>query len=310
MILCCGEALIDMIPVTSTDGGAAFSPLPGGAIFNTSIALGRLEVPVGLLSGVSTDLFGAQLVDGLHGSGVASDLLIRSDRPTTMAFVRLTDGHADYTFYDENSAGRMIDPADLPEIPSSVSTLYFGGISLCAEPAADSYAALCLREASSRAMMIDPNIRPSFITDETGYRDRLSRMISVSDIVKVSDEDLDWIIPNGEDEAAKVRALHHMGAKLVIVTKGGEGASAYAQNMSEINVSVPKVTVVDTVGAGDTFNAGFLAKLHHLDCLSKSGIADLSASQIEAALSFAAQVAAVTVSRAGANPPTLAELIV
>jgi fructokinase len=297
-----------MIPVAGPNGEPAFSPLSGGAIFNTSIALGRLEVPVGLLSGISNDLLGEQLVDELVGSHVSPDLLIRSNRPTTLAFVKLTNGHAEYTFYDENSAGRLIEISDLPEISETISTLYFGGISLCAEPAASTYEALFLREATKRVTMIDPNIRTSFIADEAGYRKRLNRMISVADIVKVSDEDLDWIIADGDDIEAKVETLHQLGAKVVIVTKGGDGPFAYVAGAKVVHVGVPKVTVVDTVGAGDTFNAGFLAALANAECLSKSAIGDINSEELKLALEFAVRVAAVTVSRAGANPPTLKEL--
>jgi fructokinase len=308
MILCCGEALIDMIPVVGPDGQAAFAPLSGGAIFNTSIALGRLDIPVGLLSGISNDLLGMQLADELCTSKVSSSLLIRSDRPTTLAFVKLTNGHAEYTFYDENSAGRLIKASDLPDLPKTVSTVYFGGISLCAEPAASTYETLFLREAATRVTMIDPNIRPSFITDEVAYRARLGRMISAADIVKVSDEDLDWIVPSDAALEAKVETLHQMGAKIVIVTKGSDGASAYVYGEEAVHVSVPKVNVVDTVGAGDTFNAGFLAKLSQMNCLSKTSIKSLSTDQICESLEYAVQVAAITVSRKGANPPFLAEL--
>jgi fructokinase len=309
MILCCGEALIDMIPVQGDDGKPAFSPLSGGAIFNTSIALGRLEIPVGMLSGVSNDLFGTALVDDLHASGVATDLLIRSDRMTTLAFVKLTNGHAEYTFYDENSAGSTFGVSDIPEIPADVSTIYAGGISLCAEPAATSYETLYLREASSRVTMLDPNIRLSFISDETAYRARLDKMIAVSDVVKVSDEDLDWIVPTDANLDAKVNTLHEMGAHMVILTKGADGASAHVAGQASVHVSVPKVDVIDTVGAGDTFNAGFLAKLGQLDCLSKDSVKNLTADQCTAALEYAVQVAAINVSRKGANPPRLAEMV-
>ena len=127
MILSCGEALIDMLPRQSTEGEAAFAPYAGGAVFNTAIALGRLGVPSGFLSGVSTDLFGEVLTDTLAASKVDTSLLIRSGRPTTLAFVKLVAGQASYAFYDENTAGRMIAPADLPAIPASVSAMFFGG---------------------------------------------------------------------------------------------------------------------------------------------------------------------------------------
>lgn len=308
MILCCGEALIDMVPVMGVEGHDAFAPLSGGAIFNTAIALGRLEVPVQLLSGVSNDLFGTQLASELQSSNVGTDLLVRSKRPTTLAFVKLTNGQAQYTFYDENSAGRMMVSEDLPEIGKNVSALYFGGISLCAEPAASAYEGLAIEASESAVLMIDPNIRTSFIENETAYRARLDRMLAAADIVKVSDEDLDWIIPADESFEKKVEQLHENGAGIVIITKGSDGASAYVRGQPVVDVGVPKVKVIDTVGAGDTFNAGFLARLHTLGCLNKDAFDKINGVEIKEALSYAARVAGVTVSRAGANPPTLAEL--
>jgi fructokinase len=308
MILCCGEALIDMVPVVGANGESTYAPLSGGAIFNTSIALGRLEIPAKILSGVSNDLFGEQLVDELHTSNVGTDLLIRSKRPTTLAFVKLTDGHAQYTFYDENSAGRMIDTSELPAVGSDVDALYFGGISLCADPAATTYENLAIREGGQKVVMIDPNIRISFIEDEGAYRDRLDRMMAVADIVKTSDEDLDWIIPGLMPLEAKVEALYDKGAKIVILTKGSQGAEAHVQGQDVVFVSAPKVTVADTVGAGDTFNAGFLAQLHNLGLLNKSALGDIDGESLAQALGYAAKVAAITVSRSGANPPYLSEL--
>ncbi len=190
MILCCGEALIDMIPTPTKSGTSGFVPHSGGAVFNTAIALGRLGVKAGMLTGLSSDMFGQQLIDGLQESGVDASHVIMSDRPTTLAFVRLQDGHATYNFYDENSAGRVATPDDLPGLSPDVSALYFGGISLACEPGANAYAALLAQEGAGRAVMIDPNIRPKFIEDADQYRNRLNRMIALSDIVKVSDEDL------------------------------------------------------------------------------------------------------------------------
>ena len=119
MILCAGEALIDMLPRTLPDGSAVFAPVAGGAVFNTSVALGRLGADVGLVTGLSRDLFGEVLMNALAASDVDSELAVLSDRPTTLAFVTLTDGHARYAFYDENTAGRMLEPEDMPSIALS-----------------------------------------------------------------------------------------------------------------------------------------------------------------------------------------------
>ena len=122
MILCSGEALIDMLPRETVDGENCFSPHAGGAVFNTAIALARLGAPTGFFSGISTDLFGTILEDRLTAAGVDSSFAARSDKPTTLAFVTLTGGHAKYAFYDENTAGRMLDTSDLPNLPKRTPT--------------------------------------------------------------------------------------------------------------------------------------------------------------------------------------------
>lgn len=307
MILSCGEALIDMLPRTSTEDEAAFAPHAGGAVFNTAIALGRLGAPAGFLCGISTDLFGQVLIDTLAASKVDAGLAIRSDRPTTLAFVTLVNGQASYVFYDENTAGRMITAADLPALPDSVTTLFFGGISLMVEPGGAAYQALMEREAASgRVMMIDPNIRPSFITDAPAYRARIARMIALSDIVKISDEDLQWL--EGAGDLARLAAgLLAAGPKLVFVTEGAKGAHAFTAR-DAVFLPARKVEVADTVGAGDTFNAGVLAALHRAGLLTRPGLAGIGAGALRAALDLGIRAAAVTVSRSGANPPWAHEL--
>lgn len=308
MILCCGEALIDMIPTPTDSGRDGFVPHSGGAVFNTSIALGRLGVQTGMLTGLSTDMFGRQLADALKASHVDTSHVITSDRPTTLAFVRLQDGHATYCFFDENTAGRMLSQNDLPGLSPEVSTLYFGGISLACEPGANTYAALLEREGKNRAVMIDPNIRPRFVQDIDVYRDRLDRMMAKADIVKVSDEDLNWILPAPLSLTEKVEVLLEKGPSVVILTRGGEGATGYLSDGTEVSVPAQRVDIVDTVGAGDTFNAGVLAKLYELGELQKSKLKILSADALREALAHGARVAAVTVSRAGANPPWADEM--
>ncbi|MBN2907186.1 MAG: carbohydrate kinase [Rhodobacteraceae bacterium] len=308
MILCCGDALIDMIPTATRAGPDGFVPHNGGAVYNTAIALGRLGVQTGMLTGLSRDMFGQHLLDGLKASHVDVSHVILSDRPTTLAFVRLLDGHASYDFYDENSAGRMLTPEAMPTLSRGVTALFFGGISLACEPGADAYAALLTRSAGGRAVMLDPNIRPGFIRDIDRYRQRLDRMIALSDIVKVSDEDLHWITPGALSLRKKVDRLLAKGPSLVILTRGGEGATGVLASGGEVQVSARKAVIADTVGAGDTFNAGVLAKLSDLGQLHKAGLAALSPETLRETLAHGARVAAITVSRAGANPPWASEL--
>jgi len=306
MILCCGEALIDMLPRVSQEGELAFAPYAGGAVFNTSIALGRLEAKPGFFCGLSTDLFGELLETKLTEAGVTSDLAFRSARPTTLAFVRLTDGHASYTFYDENSALRVMTEADLPTLPADISALFFGGISLVGEPCGTAYEALLSREAASRVTMIDPNIRPSFITDRDGYIARIKSMMAMSDVVKLSDEDMHWLEGEGDLDTL-ASDLIARGTKVVLITQGSEGAIGYTAQ-HRIVVPANKVEVVDTVGAGDTFNAGFLAGLQHAGALDKATLAALPEDTLRDALTLGIRTAAITVSRAGANPPWAHEL--
>lgn len=307
MILSCGEALIDMLPRTSTTGEACFAPYAGGAVFNTAIALGRLGAPSAFFSGVSTDMLGEILADTLTASKVDTQYLARSSRPTTVAFVKLVDGQATYAFYDEATAGRMLSTDQLPTLPADTQALFFGGISLVNDPAASTYEALQAREAATRITMIDPNIRPGFIAgQEATYRARIERMIGRADIVKLSDEDLHWLEGPG-DVSALARKVLAMGPKLVFITEGAEGARAVTANQNRF-FAATKVTVADTVGAGDTFNAGALAALHAAGALTKSGIAALSDATLDAALSLGTRAAAITVSRPGANPPWSHEL--
>lgn len=295
-----------MLPRVTAEGELAFSPYAGGAVFNTAIALGRLGASVGLFSGVSRDMFGVLLGDALRASNVGTDLLSLSDRPTTLAFVSFVNGEARYAFYDENTAGRMLAPTDLPVLTDEVKALFFGGISLAVEPCATAYEALALREAGKRLVMIDPNVRPGFIRDETAYRARLHRLFAVADIVKVSDVDLDWISGPGETEA-RARALLDLGPKIVFVTLGAAGAMVVTA-ADTVMARASRVEVVDSVGAGDTFNAGVLAMLARSGCLSKAAVATADAALIESCARLGAGAAAVTVARAGANPPWPHEL--
>lgn len=301
MILCCGEALIDMLPRRSTADEPAFAPYAGGAVFNSAIALGRLGAPVEFFSGLSTDLFGQQLVRVLAESKAGTRYAHFSPRPTTLAFVDLKEGHATYVFYDEGTAGRMLSPENLPALADDVDAVLFGAISLIPEPCGSTYEALMAREHTKRVMMLDPNIRPGFIPDRAKHAERIRRMMAMADIVKLSDEDLAWFGEEGSSEEI-VRRWLDGGPKLILITQGARGATAYSRE-HVVSIQTQKVTVMDTVGAGDTFNAGVLASLHEQGLLTKAGIAALSEDAIRQALALGTKAAAVTVSRAGANPP-------
>lgn len=305
MIICCGEALIDMLPRTTTGGEDAFSPYAGGSVFNTALALGRLGLKTGFFTGLSSDMFGDILRRTLTESGVDHSYCATLDLHTTLAFVRLVGGQASYAFFDENTAGRMITEAHLPELGDEVEALHFGAISLIPDPCGATYESLMRREHGSRVISLDPNIRPGFITDPAKHRARIDRMIAMSDILKMSDEDLEWFGMTDMESAARVWL--EKGPSLVVFTRGARGAVGFTRK-HRVNVESEKVNVADTVGAGDTFNAGILASFKRDGVLNKDAIGSLSVLAIGNALALGAKAAAVTVSRPGANPPWADEI--
>ena len=306
MIVSCGEALIDFIPHRHADGSLAFRPHPGGSPFNVAIALGRLSVEAGFFGGLSTDFFGTMLRDALDDCAVDSEFAVISRRPSTLAFVDLDEGEARYAFFDEGSAGRMLTEADLPAFPREVTALHFGSISLAEEPCGSTLEELMHREQRDRVISLDPNVRPPLIRNRDGYVARIERMAAMSDIVKLSDDDLAWLAPGVAFETVARRWFAH-ATRLAVLTKGAAGATALARNAS---VEVPGVAIetVDTVGAGDTLTAALLARLAQRQRLGKAALADLTADELTDALGFAVKAAAITASRAGADPPWLSEL--
>lgn len=302
MILCAGESLIDMVPE-----GASYRPLPGGAVYNTAIALGRMGADAGYLWPISRDGFGEMLLRPLAEANVDTGLCPRSDRLTTLAFVTLTGGEARYAFYDEGSAGRMLSPDDLPEIPQSVTALFVGGISLVPDPCGAAIEALVARVRHRIPVMLDPNIRPFFIADEVAYRARLDRLLAMADLVKLSGDDLEWLMPGASFEEAAA-AILAKGASVVFQTGGSAGARAHVPGREPLGAPATRVEVADTIGAGDTFNAGVLAALDREGALTRDGIANLGPDTLLAALRLGTRAAAITVSRPGANPPWKHEL--
>ncbi len=306
MILCCGEALIDFVPRLTSDGAQAFEPLTGGSVFNTAIALGRLGVPSGFLGGLSTDFFGDALRKDLAAARVDISLAPVSERHTIPAFVKLEDGQARYSFIDEGSACRMLAPEDLPALPDHVRALHLGSFPLAIEPCGTAFETLCRREHQKRVIHFDPNIRANLIKDRSQYRARVERMVAMADLVKMSDEDLAWLAPGVAAEAFAKDWLQR-GARLVVVTLGKDGAQAFTRDFMCEAPGKP-VKVADTIGAGDTFTAGFLTALHRANRLDKAAIAALDRTSVLAALNLAITAAAVTVSRPGADPPWAHEL--
>lgn len=307
MILVCGEALIDLVPVSFGDE-LAYVARAGGSSFNVAMGLGRLGAPVGFLGRVSTDRFGRMLRGRLEADGVDCSLVEDGDEPTTLAVVQIEAGSEPvYVFYGEGTADRMFGVDRAPvQLPDEVSALHLGSISMVREPGASAFEAVMRREHGRRVLTLDPNIRPSMVGERTAYLGRLEGWVSLADVVKVSRADLAWLYPGTEPDAAAATWLAR-GPGLVVVTMGHDGVLGVTAR-NRVEVPGTRVAVSDTVGAGDAFTSGLLARLHASGRLERPSVREISADALRDCLAFANKAAAITCTRAGAQPPTLAEI--
>lgn len=307
MIVVCGEALIDLVPIPAGDE-QAYLPRAGGSSYNVAIGLARLGAATGYLGRVSTDHFGRLLRARLVANGVDDRYLLQGDEASTLAVVHLEPGHEpQFAFYGEGTADRLLTEADLPVLGDDVGALHFGSISLIREPGASAYEALMRREAGRRLLSLDPNVRPSLISDRDAYIRRLEGWVSLVDLVKVSRADLGWLYPTLAPEEAAHR-WQALGPALVVVTRGEDGATGVTATGS-VDIPGARVEVADTVGAGDAFTAGLLAWLDEHGRLGREALGRLDRDELAACLAFAGRVAALTCTRAGAEPPRRDELL-
>ncbi|MEU8453575.1 carbohydrate kinase family protein [Streptomyces griseoaurantiacus] len=304
MIVVAGEALIDLVP-QGAGALAALTPALGGGPYNTAVALGRLGSPTAFCSRVSRDPFGEALLERLLESGVDVSAVQRGPEPTSLAVATLDEGgSAAYSFYVEGTADRLFTvPQGLPEGTRAVS---FGTCSLVLEPGASAYEEL-LREASGRGLFtaLDPNVRTGLIADPDAYRARFRSWLPSVTLLKLSAEDAEWL-------GGTPREWLEAGPAAVVVTHGGDGLTAFVREPGGVDsvyvAPGEKVDVVDTIGAGDTVNAALLHGLAARDALSTAALTGLGPEGWQRLLRFAARAAAVTCSRAGAEPPYAAEL--
>ncbi|AZM88632.1 MULTISPECIES: carbohydrate kinase family protein [Streptomyces] len=291
MIVVGGEALIDLVPVERPAG--ALLPRPGGGPYNTALALGRLGAEVAFCSRVSADGFGESLLAGLRTAGVDLSLVQRGPEPTTLAVPSLgPDGSAVYGFYVEGTADRLF--ALPPALPAGVRALALGTCSLVLEPGASAYEAL-LRRESRRGLLtlLDPNVRPALISDPEAYRERFLGWLPYVSVLKLSEEDAAWL-------GGRVGDWLAAGPSAVVLTRGAAGLTVWTSDGAEHSAAALPVAVADTIGAGDTVNAALLHRL--------AGAPDAGAADWPDVLAYAARAAALTCTRAGAEPPYAAEL--
>lgn len=292
-----GEVLIDLIP-----DGSERKPIVGGGPANTAKALSKLGINTQFIDGISSDKYGQMAKNELVASGVKLDYVMYSDKTTSIAIVSLSDsGSASYEFVIQNTATFDFTSDWLPNPQTKQpSLLHIGTLATVIEPGATELFKWAQSVGKVAPIVFDPNIRSAVISDRDQYVNQVERWVSISSAVKVSDEDLKWLYPFLEIEHVVDNWLAK-GPSLIVVTSGDKGLAGYRIG-EKVIVDAVKVAVADTVGAGDTVGAILV------EAIVKDGLDTLSGVRLEMMLKRAAKAAGVTVSRSGANPPTLKEI--
>ena len=319
LILVAGEALVDLIPLKLPEGtdpallalvGNCADPVLGGSPFNTAMGVGRLGIPCGFAGRISTDAFGDAMVARLRASQVGLDFVRRDPRPSPLAFVtRGTEQTgARYAFYLGSTA--YDGPAPFPEAwEPRVAHLHIGSFSATEGSFGAAAFTMLERAASHATVSYDPNIRPLVVGPPAETTPMVEARVRLSTVVKASDEDMVWLYPNEDPHVAAARWAG-MGPRLVILTRGGGGAVGFYAGQ-RVEEAAPRITVADTVGAGDSFMAALMATMFEDGAIGRPALearADYTERQVKGWLSFAIAAAAITCTRTGANPPTRDEM--
>jgi fructokinase len=309
MILACGEALVDLFLDPPEGAEMVGRAVAGGSPFNVAIGLARLGIPVGFLGAISRDGIGAMLAERLTQEGVDGRFIVRNDRLSTISAVATgPDGQPSYGFHGEGAADRFLLPTDLPAIlPPEIEALSFGSYSMAVEPTGATLALLAEREHGRLVISVDPNLRPGVVPDMALWARAAERFYRDATIIKASDEDI-RIAWGGRLSLQEAAAYWlGLGAKLVVITRGADGAIGFCA-AGTVEIESHAVSVVDTVGAGDSFHAALLARLSEMDRLSVESVAALDQAALGALLSYAAIAASITVGRRGADLPTASDV--
>ncbi|MCG2592668.1 carbohydrate kinase [Ramlibacter sp. XY19] len=307
MFLVCGEALMDVFPAGDTSAGLALDARAGGSPFNVAFGLARLGQPVAFAGGISTDAFGQRLLQLLESEGVDLAAVQRFAAPTTLSVVT-TDAHGvpAYAFHGAQGADRLLAARPLATLPAHTRVLHVGSYAIVVEPVAATLLRLVEREHARLLVAYDPNVRLNVEPSPARWRSALEWMAERTHLLKLSAEDAALLYPGEEPEALARRWLAQ-GVRLVVVTQGERGALAFTGQASA-RVDAVAMPLVDTVGAGDGFQAALLAWLAEHDVLTPQALQALDAGALAVALQFAAQAAAIACSRRGADLARRAEL--
>ena len=309
MILVGGENLIDFLQVKSESGAALYQANVGGSPFNTTKALARQQAPVGYMTPISSDSMGDMLADDLAKTG-AKLLAARGNAPTSLAVVSLSNGLPQYQFYRENTAERCVTTESLlSQVPANATAFQLGSLAITSGDDAEAWTQVFVQmKAAGLFTSLDPNIRPAFIHDRESFLARLDLLLQNTDLLKLSDEDLEWIVPDTPLDVAAAMMAEKSSAKLVVVTLGPDGAFALSSGQTVRIKPAPVSPLVDTVGAGDTFMATLIATLFQAGKLSADALMAMTVADVDALLKRASCAAALNCEQTGCNPPDLQTL--
>jgi fructokinase len=307
MLLACGDALIDFLPVKSVDGRDAAVPVVGGSCLNIAVGMARLGAPAGFVGGISSDLFGRMIADHALASKVDLRYAIRSDHETTLAFIRTVAGEPQYAFYDETTASRSWKYRRGSIAFDAIEAIHVGSTTLTHDSGAAEALAMVEDARGSVTISFDPNCRPNLVSDKRRYVDQMNAFAAIASIVRMSDVDFEYLY-GGSEYAGRAQSLVDAGASLVVITRGIKGAQAWHKQAGAVEVEAPTVDMVDTIGAGDSFQAALLFALRAIGRIGPASLAQTNSEELGRVLSFAAHCAAFTCSRAGADPPRASEV--
>jgi fructokinase len=303
MILCCGDALFDIFAEDAGSAGSVrLDARVGGSPLNVAIGLSRLGQRSSYLAKISRDMLGNRIISHLEHEGVDTSLAVRTQDPTTLAIVALDpSGVASYSFYIQGTADRSLVLSELPdELPTPIEVIHVASYSTALEPTASSLQALVERHSQRRFISYDPNVRPSIVPDRAVWQARIRSLLPHAHLIKVSEEDVAFLEP-GSDAQAVAMEWSRLGPSLVVVTRGDAGGAAITARGIRHSVPACRISVIDTVGAGDTFQAALLTWLAENRRLERNAAAALDERELHSLLSFAARAAAMTCTRRGAD---------
>lgn len=311
MITVVGEALVDLIQRRGAD---TYHAEPGGSPYNVAIGLARLGIPVSLTASAGRDQFGQRLRRHAEDNGVDLSGWVASQRPTTLAIASVDEsGQASYGFYLDATAGLDWRADDLLAAVPDRGVLHVGSIASWYPPAGQAVLALqALVHATGTCLIsYDPNVRPALLGSPGAAAVIVEANVALTHVVKASAEDVEWLYP-GVSVARAAARWSTLGPALVVITSGGDGATAYGGGQQILARPAFPVSVVDTVGAGDAFTAGLLAGLAERGVTSAEQLSDGMRSgglDLAAVLDYAITTSGLTCQRAGADPPTRAEVL-